>query len=135
TTRLGATAAIGGSVALALMGMWIPALVAASGSLGWSAFRAEARKTKTRAALHQSALAAVRQLGPELKRVLDDQVNAAEAALGDLGDERADAHRSEHRTARAELERQAQTRRDRLGELQAAQSDLRRRIDALRGAA
>lgn len=135
TTRLGATAALGGGAALLLMGLWIPGLLAVGSGLGFSAFRAEARKARTREALTSGAVEAVRALGPELQRILDDQVNATSEALGDLGEERAQAHQATRIDARTELERQATTRSDRLAELERTTTELQARIDALSGAA
>lgn len=135
TTRLGATAALGSGAALLMLGLWAPALLFVGGGLGFSALRTGARKARTRQALLESATLAVRQLGPELNKVLEDQVRATEDALGDLGDERAQAHAEAQLDVRSELERQLTARTDKLAELQRQHDDLTARIAELRGAA
>lgn len=131
TTRLGATAALGGGVALLVLGLWAPALVAVGGGLGWSALRSAAREASTREALSRSATEAVQRLGPELVRVLDDQLATARDALSGLGDERAAVHREALRETRARIEADLASRRSRTELDQRAHDDLVARIDAI----
>ncbi|NCG19246.1 MAG: hypothetical protein GWP91_09565, partial [Rhodobacterales bacterium] len=56
TTRIGTTAALGGSAALLLFGMWAPALVALSGGIAWNQVRHATRDTANRDKLVASAI-------------------------------------------------------------------------------
>jgi hypothetical protein len=120
TTRLGATAALGGGAALLLMGLWAPGLLAVGGGLGWSQLRHAAREGRSRTALTESAIVAVRQLGAEATSVLQDQVDHAQESVADLGEERAAALEVERASTRDELDRlllRAEDRRTELGQL------------------
>ena len=66
--RIGATVGLGGGAALALAGLWLPALVAITGGLAWSALGNSARTAATRRA-------------PRGRRLFEDSPAASDAVL------------------------------------------------------
>lgn len=124
TRRIALSAAVGGGIALALVGLWIPAAAVLAGGLGWSAFGRDAREIETRDKLIASARGAVRQVAGDADRVLSDQIAQVEADLSRLPAERAEAVRGETGDELARLtDRRAYHRgrshllRDHLGEV------------------
>jgi hypothetical protein len=114
--RIGATVGLGGGAALALAGLWLPALIAATGGLAWGALGREARVAESQRKLLDASVKAVRGMGDDAERLLRDQIRYVELELDQLGEERAaevaaardDVRRglSDKRAARlAELER------------------------------
>jgi hypothetical protein len=92
--RIALSAAVGGGIALALVGLWIPAAAVLVGGVGWSAFGRDARDIETRDRLIASARAAVRQLTADAERVLSDQIAQVEEDLSNLPEQRAEAIRA-----------------------------------------
>lgn len=121
--RLGTTAALGGGAALLLVGMWLPGLVAISGGLAWSAFGRAAKRAATRRKLIEAAIGALRHMGQDAERLLNEQLTQLGDELGTLGA----AHTDEV------AERQAE-RREALAQRRAAQQHRLAALDGVRTA-
>lgn len=102
--RIGATIGLGGGAALALAGLWLPALVAATGGLAWGALGRDARLAESQRKLLDAAVKAVRALGDDAERLLRDQIRHVEAELDGLGEERAHEVAMARQATRAALE-------------------------------
>jgi hypothetical protein len=122
--RLTATAALGGGVALAVMGAWIPGALVVTSGVAWSALGHSARKAANQRRLTESAVAAVREMGGEAERVLRAQITQIEDELARLGDERAEDVGAERQEKRAELEADAAKRRTEVAEAKALRATL-----------
>ncbi len=126
--RIGATVGLGGGAALALAGLWIPALIAATGGLAWSALGRAARTAESQRKLLEASVQAVRSMGDDAERLLRDQIRHVEQELDELGEERA----SELATARQGARRDLAARRaQRQAELEQADTLVTRLADAL----
>jgi hypothetical protein len=79
--RLALSAAVGGGVALAAFGLWLPAAAVIVGGAGWSAMGRDLRDLESRDRVVASVRQAVRQLAADAERVLSDQLAQAEADL------------------------------------------------------
>jgi len=113
--RIGATVGLGGGAALALAGLWLPALVAITGGLAWSALGNSARTAATRRKVLDAAVTAVRAMGEDADRLLRDQIRHVGTELDHLGEERADELARARAATRDELSAQ---RRQRLAQVE-----------------
>jgi len=128
--RIGATVGLGGGAALALAGLWVPALVALTGGLAWSAFGTAARTAATRRKLHDAAVQAVRAMGSDAERLLRDQLRHVRTELDQLGEERASELARARATTRDDLAEQRAERARRRDEQQATLAALARHLEA-----
>jgi hypothetical protein len=102
TDRLGTTAAFGGAAALLMLGMWIPGFVALAGGFALSSVFRGPTDAENRGKLVATAKLAVRQMGEDASRLLEDQLDRLGAAIDALAE---DPSESAQRTAaRQELE-------------------------------
>lgn len=131
TSRIGATAAMGGGAALLVMGMWIPGLLAVTGGLAWSAFAQRSQEVATRRKLIETAIDAIRQMGSDAERLLRDQIVQLEEELDRLGDERAREIADTRVVQRTELQDQRVRRRARLEDVAGIREALAARVAAL----
>ena len=129
--RLGATATLGGGVAMLFMGLWVPALVAVSSGLLWGAIGQRARDAKSREALVETAVSGVRQLGRDADGLLRDQLVHLETELDRLEEERSRALLEERGEARARLVARREARVARASELREVREVLERRLRSL----
>jgi hypothetical protein len=125
--RLGVTAAVGGGAALLLLRLWIPGLLAVSGGIAWRALGRSAAEARTRRALVDAAIAAVRKMSEDGERLLRDQIRAMEQEIEHLGDDGA----TDRSTARTQLERELESRQQRKAQLDEALAELDRRITTI----
>ncbi|MFT7520960.1 MAG: hypothetical protein ACI9MC_003111 [Kiritimatiellia bacterium] len=100
---LGLSAGVGGGLALAAFGLWVPALVALGGGVAWSVVTRD-NKSTSQAKLVERARGALRKLGTEAESVLADQLQRFEDQLATLGDDRASRLAAERRDERAAVE-------------------------------
>jgi len=103
--RIGTTAAFGGAAALLALGMWIPGLVALAGGVVWSSFHTGDTDEASRAKLVATARTALRQMGTDAQRMLQDQIDQISEDLGELADEGEEAERAAQATLRSDLEK------------------------------
>ncbi len=129
--RLGVTAAVGGGAALLLLRLWVPGLLAVSGGLAWSALGRSALEARTRRALTDAAVAAVRRMSEDGERLLRDQIRAMEEEIEHLGEDRATDRATGRSSARSQLEGELHARRQRKAQLDEALAELDRRIAAI----
>lgn len=129
--RLGATAAVGGGVALAMAGLIPVGAIVAVGGLAWSALGRASRRARSRERLVEGARAALQHMGEDADRVLREQILQREDALASLGEERAATLAATRATVREELtDRRAQLT-TRLEAARATRQDLADHVHAL----
>lgn len=87
--RLAVSAAIGGGALMLLGGLWIPGALVVSGGLVWSTLARDARGTRVREQLLDSARQALRRMGADLDQLLGDQIAQIEADVAELGADQA----------------------------------------------
>jgi len=104
TSRLGATAAMGGGAALLLAGLWFPAILAVTGGLAWSTLGRTARDAESRRNVVEAAVEALRAMADDAERLLTDQLDHVEKRLADLEEEAAEDHSEARRAIRERLE-------------------------------
>ncbi len=104
TSRLGATAAMGGGAALLLAGLWFPALLAVTGGLAWSTLGRTARDAESRRNIVDAAVEALRAMAADAERLLSDQLDHVEGQLAELESEAARDHSEARRAIRERLE-------------------------------
>jgi len=92
TSRIGATAAMGGGAALLLAGLWFPAIVALTGGLAWSTLGRSARDAESRRNVVDAAVEALRAMADDAQRLLSDQLDHIQKQLSALEDEAAEDH-------------------------------------------
>lgn len=131
TSRIGATAAMGGGAAMMLMGLWVPGLLAVAGGFAWSSFAQRSQEAATRKKLVETAVDAVRQMGHDAERLLADQIAQLEEELDHLGEERAEQVALDRAEQRRELEEQRVRRRARVSELAGIRDTLAARVREL----
>ncbi len=90
SSRLAATAAVGGGAVLLLLGQWIPGLIAVTGGLAWSALSQASRRQQSDERLVETAIDALRRMGQDADRLLREQVERMESELEALESEQAD---------------------------------------------
>lgn len=128
TSRLAATAAMGGGAALLLMGLWVPGLLAVTGGAAWSTFAQRSEREASRKRLVETAIDAVRQMGTDAERLLRDQITQLEDELQGLGDERASEAAVARTAQRSLLEEQRLQRRARLDDTRGLRDSLAARV-------
>lgn len=126
--RIGVTAAVGGGAALVAFGMWLPGLLAVTTGIAWSALGRQAAQASTRRGLIDAATEAIRQMGQDADRLLRDQIKSLEDELERLGDDRASDLAKTRAEQRSSLERERQTRQQRLDGLREVRDGLLKRI-------
>ncbi len=122
--RLGATATLGGGVAMLFVGLWIPAALAVSGGLLWGALAERSRQARGRETLLDAARDAVRRLGRDADELLRDQLTALEAGLDAAVAERSARAEEAGAATRADLEQQRARCRARIDQLQGVSDGL-----------
>ena len=129
--RIGATVGLGGGAALALAGLWLPALVAITGGLAWSALGNSARTAATRRKVLDAATTAVRAMGTDAQRLLRDQIRHVSDQLDQLGEERAGELAAARAEARDDLTAQRQQRSLQLDQCEQVVATLDLHLNAL----
>ncbi|MCO4744659.1 MAG: hypothetical protein KC912_07720 [Proteobacteria bacterium] len=102
--RLAMTAALGGAALLAAAGLWVPTLLAVGSGFAWSTWAGDKDEADTRDALIDGASEALRGMGRDAERVLNEQIEAMAAEQAELQDERTEAAARSQDAFRAELE-------------------------------
>jgi len=131
TSRLGATAAMGGGAALWIAGLWFPALLAVSGGLAWSTLGRPGRDAESRRNIVRAAVEALRTMAADAARLLTDQLRHVEQRLAALADEAAQDHREARRAIRARLERRRADADEALAALHARREAVQGMLEAL----
>jgi hypothetical protein len=127
---VGLTAGLGGAAVLAAFQLWIPAAVLAGGGLAWSMLDRDPATTRQER-LIEKACEAVRRLGIEAERALDEQLQGFEARLAGLGSSRRERASAERAEDRARVEARLRLHRDRLEHVLARREPLLARRAAL----
>ena len=104
TSRLGATAALGGGAALLIAGLWFPALLAVTGGIAWSALGNAATQAESRRRVVDAAIDALRTMARDAEALLQDQIRHVEARLQALEADEAEAHAAARQAVRSGLE-------------------------------
>jgi hypothetical protein len=131
TSRLGATAAMGGGAALLLAGLWFPALVALTGGLAWSTLGRSARDAESRRNVVDAAIEALRAMASDAERLLSDQLDHVEKQLADLEEEAARDHADARHAIRSRLQGRGAALDDAIATLDARAGSLQAMLQEL----
>ena len=124
TRRIGLSAALGGGAAMLAFGLWLPGLLALGSGLAWSSIARGGRDADVRAALVESARAAVRHMGEDAQRMLRDQLEQMARELETLTSDRFEDFRKAREELRGRLDDRRAYHTARLEELRGSRDRL-----------